>query len=233
MARWRAAAGRPRPPPVPTPLEENHSGPAMPRVVAARFGPCSSCDAEAAVHEPSVRIAEEAISALLQRERVALRALEGHAREDAVDARPAEVEVVDRRAVPDDEPVRRVGLQPSDLLSAQGERDRERWTDGSVDHLGCRCGRSDRRGGERRAGDQNRDPKGRRHVAPSSLLPCVHVLSHLFCQSFYELKLTFAEPQPTFSIQTFWSPSISGARSWSETITFTPLKDASFPSPAR
>ena len=49
----------------------------------------------------------------------------------------------------------------------------------------------------------------------------------------YELKLTFAVPQPTCWIQTFWSPAMSGARSWSETITCTPLKDASLPSPAR
>src|SRR6476660_3257230 len=135
MARRRAAAGRPRPPPVPTPLEENHSGPAMPRVVAARFGPCSSCDAEAAVHESGVRIAEEAISALLQRERVALRALEGHTREDAVDPGAAEVEVVDRRAVPDDEPVRRLGLQLRDRVAGPRQPDREARADRSGDGL--------------------------------------------------------------------------------------------------
>jgi hypothetical protein len=33
-----------------------------------------------------------------------------------------------------------------------------------------------------------------------------------------ELMVTFAEPQPTFSIQTFWTPSMSAARLWSETI---------------
>jgi hypothetical protein len=49
----------------------------------------------------------------------------------------------------------------------------------------------------------------------------------------YELKFTFAVPQPTCWIQMFCRPSMSGARSWSETITCTFLKDASFPSPAR
>jgi hypothetical protein len=49
----------------------------------------------------------------------------------------------------------------------------------------------------------------------------------------YELKLTFAVPQPTCWIQMFWRPSMSGARSWSATITCAFLKDASFPSPAR
>ena len=42
-----------------------------------------------------------------------------------------------------------------------------------------------------------------------------------------------AVAQPTCWIQTFWMPSMSPARSPSETITFTFLKDASSPSPAR
>jgi hypothetical protein len=42
-----------------------------------------------------------------------------------------------------------------------------------------------------------------------------------------------AEPQPTFSIETFWTPSMSPAGSSSERITSTSLNDASLPFPAR
>jgi hypothetical protein len=48
----------------------------------------------------------------------------------------------------------------------------------------------------------------------------------------YRLKFTTAVPQPTFSIQTFCTPGVSGSRSWVDTIIF-PVNDSSFPSPAR
>ena len=47
-----------------------------------------------------------------------------------------------------------------------------------------------------------------------------------------ELKLTSALPQPTCWIHTFWTPSMSGARSFWDTIICA-VKDSSLPSPAR
>jgi hypothetical protein len=77
-----------------------------------------------------------------------------------------------------------------------------------------------------------RTPVGRGRQRPASPWGETEVLKRLSVAG-YELKLTLAVPQPTCWIQTFWIPSMSGARSWSATITFTFLKEASFPSPAR
>jgi hypothetical protein len=48
----------------------------------------------------------------------------------------------------------------------------------------------------------------------------------------FQLKFAIAGPQPIPCIQTFWTPSISGARSVSETIIWA-VNDSSFPSPCR
>ena len=77
-----------------------------------------------------------------------------------------------------------------------------------------------------------RTPVGRGRQRPASPWGETEALKRLSVAG-YELKLTLAVPQPTCWIQTFWIPSMSGARSWSATITFTFLKEASFPSPAR
>src|SRR6266480_3708398 len=57
-----------------------------------------SGDVEAAVHDPGVRVADEAIASLPQSQHEALRPGERHAGENAIEARPAQMEVVDARA---------------------------------------------------------------------------------------------------------------------------------------
>src|SRR5690348_9002593 len=61
-----------------------------------RLFPERSDDAEAAVHEARVRVAEEAVDAFAEREDEALRPDEVHRRQHSVQPRPREVEVVDR-----------------------------------------------------------------------------------------------------------------------------------------
>ena len=58
-----------------------------------------SGDLEAAVHDPGVRVADEAVAPLPQSQHEALRPGERHAREHAVETRPGQMEVVNVRAV--------------------------------------------------------------------------------------------------------------------------------------
>jgi hypothetical protein len=80
--------------------------PAAPSVVAAQE------TLEAAVHDPGVRVPDEAVGGPLLRSRhEALRPCELEAREYAIEAGPAQVEVVNVRAVVDDKAVRRSCLE--------------------------------------------------------------------------------------------------------------------------
>src|SRR5262249_48152744 len=128
-------------------------------------------DAEAAVHEPDVWIAEEAVRALLQSEGEALRALEGDACKEAIDPGPTEVEVMDRCLISDDKPVRRMDPQVRDPVAGLGQPDREAGADRSSDRLGrgsCPRGRRcERRCGEY-AKQYGADGEDRSHFSASS-----------------------------------------------------------------
>src|SRR5215212_308080 len=94
----------------------------------------ASADAEGAVHDRSVGVALEAIGPLLQLHAEAVRPGEVDRRQDAVETRTAQVEIVNLRAVADDEAVRAV-LQLRHFLAVHGHRDCEAGTDGAVDGL--------------------------------------------------------------------------------------------------
>ena len=59
------------------------------------------------MHDPGVRVALEAVAPFPQPQHEALRPCELHAREDAVETGPTQVEVMNIRAVGDDKAVRR------------------------------------------------------------------------------------------------------------------------------
>src|SRR4051794_33855409 len=100
-----------------------------------------------------MRVADVAVAPLLQPQHEALGAGERDAGEHAVEAGPAQVEVVHARPVADDEAVSRPGLQCRDLLAAAGQADREAGPDRAVDGL-RRGGRAATRRGERCGDDQ-------------------------------------------------------------------------------
>src|SRR6266508_2368016 len=78
-----------------------------------------SGDEKGAVHDPGVRVAEEAVAALLDRQHEALRSGVFHTGENAVEAGSAQVEVVNVGAVTDHEAVSRSGLEFCDFLALQ------------------------------------------------------------------------------------------------------------------
>src|SRR5919204_4582365 len=84
-----------------------------------------SDDAEAAVHDRRVRVAAEPVAALLQGEHDAPRTDVVDAGENAIDVGPAQMEVVDVRAVAYDEAIRLAGLQRGDFLALHAQADRE------------------------------------------------------------------------------------------------------------
>src|SRR5512132_1444784 len=95
----------------------------------------SSDDPEAPVHRVGVRVAEEAVRALLEPEDVALRPRKTHRRQHPVQSRPAQVEVVDRRPVTDHEAIGQAFLQLGHLLAVQREVDREAGADRALHRL--------------------------------------------------------------------------------------------------
>ncbi len=99
------------------------------------------------MHDSGVRVADEAVASLLQSQHEALRPCEFHARENAIETRPTQVEIVNVRAVADDKAVRRSSLQFRDFLALHGQPDRETGADRAVDGL-RRGGRPAARRGE-------------------------------------------------------------------------------------
>jgi hypothetical protein len=63
-----------------------------------------------------VRIADEAVAPLFELQQEALRPRESHTGENAIEAGPAQMEVVNARAVADDKAVRSSSLQLRDFL---------------------------------------------------------------------------------------------------------------------
>src|SRR5262245_39736073 len=109
-------------------------------------------DAEAALHEARVRVADVRVAPGLQRERDRLRAGRGDAR-DLPAHRSAEPEVVLRRAVADDEGVA-AALQARDFRRALLEDDRLAGADGALElHGRGGCGAD--RGHEREPGGRD------------------------------------------------------------------------------
>src|SRR5215213_5913285 len=94
-----------------------------------------SGDVEAAVHDSGVRVADEAVTPFLQLQHEGLRAGELDTGQDPVEAWSAQVEVVNARAVADDEAVRRPSLEVRDLLALHRQSDRETGADRAVDGL--------------------------------------------------------------------------------------------------
>src|SRR5262245_25307833 len=90
---------------------------------------------ETAVHDARMRVADEAVAPLLQPQREALRSYELHARENAIEAGSAQMEIVNIRAVADNKAVRHFGVQLRNVLAVHGEADRETRPDRPVDGL--------------------------------------------------------------------------------------------------
>src|SRR4051812_15038152 len=125
------------------------------------------------------------------------------------------MEVVNIGAVSDHKAVRHASLQCRHVLAVHGECDRETGSDRAGDGL--------RRSGCATAG---RCERCRNDGAEKQSFHCATSVSDC------PLKWTVAEPQPTPWIQTFWTPEMSGAMSFWETIICA-VKDSSLPSPAR